>query len=119
MSTPVIHGIFNMVDKYGLGIGLAIGVFILLYITLKYIMKNSNLILEAYRQDQKNWNLTINNHMSHVTQALDKVADRFEIHEINARDSQGMASEEHKQIVKTLDGLTQVLIKKGGSDGSK
>ncbi len=118
MSAPAIQSIFTMVDKYGLGIGLAIGVFILLYMTLKYIMKNSNIILESYRQDQKLWNLTINNHLSQVTKALDKVADRFEHHETATQADRTLLSNGHDQIIKVQNSMLEVLIKRGGNDGT-
>ena len=118
MNAPAIQSIVTMVDKYGLGIGLAVGVFILLYMTLKYIMKNSNLILESYRQDQKLWNNTINNHLSQVTKALDKVADRFEHHETAMQAERTLLSNEHNQIMKVQNSMLEVLIKKGGNNGT-
>lgn len=102
----------NLVQQHGLGVALAIGVFALAYLMMKHIIKNSDSVLQAYRQDQQNWSNTINNHLSGTTKALYQIADRLDAHEIHAKHSRDDTTKDHEQMIKAQNTMLAVFMDK-------
>lgn len=110
-----ISSVWQLIEKYGLGVALSIGVFALAWVMMKHVLSHSSSILNLYQQDRDNWNLTVNNHISTNTKALDKVCEKLEKHENEATTSRAYVRKEHEQMIKSQQQMVEVLTRVNGN----